>query len=525
MSVVVPVIPESAPFTPSQRAWLNGFFAGLLGQSEVSTEQSAPKQTTVHEEETFPWHDPALSMQERLELAAGRPPERQLMAAMAQLDCGSCGYICQTYAEAIANGTEKDLTKCSPGGKETAKKLKEMVATLTISAKPTVVSAPPMPGPRTGSITRENPFSAPLIRSVRLNSVHSAKEVRHVEISLKGANLSYQAGDALGVWPENCMDEVGRILFHFGATGAEDARSIDGTHTSFLHALTHERVLTTPTEQLIELLISSATHKSESDLLQKMLTEEGGEGFGGLHVGDVLALAPSARPKVEDFVNSLGKLQPRLYSISSSPLAHPEQVHLTVGVVRYKSSIGRDAKGVASTFLSDRIRPGQKVKIFLHESKHFKLPKDSDQSIIMVGPGTGIAPFRGFLHERRASGAKGKNWLFFGDQRQQYDFLYRDELEQMISDGSLHRLDVAFSRDQSEKIYVQHRMIQQGKQLFDWLEQGACFYVCGDAKRMAKDVHEALIQIVKTYRGCDVAEAQSYVKRLAEQGRYMKDVY
>jgi sulfite reductase (NADPH) flavoprotein alpha-component len=337
--------------------------------------------------------------------------------------------------------------------------------------------------------------------------------------------VKYNVGDALGVWPENCRELVGGILERLGATGAEEAHSIDGAHTSLFESLRRERVLTSPTEQLVELLITSASVKSESEQLQKMLIDDAGAPLEGLHVLDVLELAPSARPRVEDFVNALGKLQPRLYSISSSPRAHVDQVHLTVGAVRYKSRSGRLAKGVASTFLADRVHPGEKVRVFVHESKHFGLPPDASRPIIMVGPGTGIAPFRAFLHDRRAAGAKGKNWLFFGDQRQAMDFLYRDELETMLSEGSLHQLDTAFSRDGSEKIYVQHRMKQRGAELWKWLQEGAHFYVCGDAGRMAKDVDDMLRRIISENGAMSDDAAKDYAATMTKEGRYQRDVY
>ncbi len=521
----VPVLPESAPFDPQQRAWLNGFFAGIFSGTPAATNgtQAAIIAPVVEAEEEFPWHDSAMPMDERLKLAEGKPQSRMLMAAMAQLDCGSCGYICKSYAEAISDGTEKDLTKCSPGGKETAKKLKEIAATLTISATPKIAATPKAES--NGQITRDHPYAAPLIRSMVLNQPGSEKEVRHVEFNLKGSSVQYKAGDALGVWPENCLDHVEGLLERLSATGAEEAHSIDGKNTSLFEALRRERVLSAPTEQLIELLISTANDKTESQNLQRMLTEEGGAPLDGLHVLDILDLIPSAKPSITDFVNSLGKLQPRLYSISSSPKAHEGQVHLTVGAVRYKSKTGREAKGVASTYLADRVRPGEKVRLYIHESKHFGLPSDLKKNIIMVGPGTGIAPFRSFLHERRATGASGKNWLFFGDQRKTTDFLYQDELTSMQDGGSLSRLDTAFSRDGDKKVYVQHRMKESGKELWSWIDNGAHFYVCGDAKRMAKDVDDTLRQIITEHGNLSEDNAKQYLSTMSKEGRYQRDVY
>jgi sulfite reductase (NADPH) flavoprotein alpha-component len=218
-------------------------------------------------------------------------------------------------------------------------------------------------------------------------------------------------------------------------------------------------------------------------------------------------------------------MQPRLYSISSSLAAHPGQVHLTVGVVRYKSGRGTACKGACSTYLGERLRPGQKVRIFTHASANFGLPENPETPVIMVGPGTGIAPFRGFLAHRKAEGASGKNWLFFGDQKQSCDFLYENELKGYVADGHLTKLSLAFSRDQKHKVYVQTRMLEEARELWAWLEQGAHFYVCGDAKRMANDVDAALRQIAQEQGGMSAEDAAAYVAKLAKDGRYQRDVY
>jgi sulfite reductase (NADPH) flavoprotein alpha-component len=228
--------------------------------------------------------------------------------------------------------------------------------------------------------------------------------------------------------------------------------------------------------------------------------------------------------KPDDFVSALSPLAPRLYSISSSPLAHPDQIHLTVGAVRYTNDGGRQCKGVASTFLADRVPPGMKVRVFLHPSHKFGLC-DGDRPIIMVGPGTGIAPFRAFLQERDASKSRGRNWLFFGDQRSDGDYLYLDELERHLHAGVLTRLDTAFSRDQAEKLYVQHRMLEHAAELWSWLEAGGAFYVCGDAQRMAADVDSALRQIIASEGNLSAADADKYVSEMVRSGRYQRDVY
>jgi sulfite reductase (NADPH) flavoprotein alpha-component len=238
----------------------------------------------------------------------------------------------------------------------------------------------------------------------------------------------------------------------------------------------------------------------------------------------VLVENPALRFQAEEFVALLKKLAPRLYSIASSPKAHAGQAHLTVNTVRYQAH-GRVRKGVGSTFLADRVGDADYLKVFVQPSHGFKPPENGDLPMIMVGPGTGVAPFRGFLHERRATQAKGRNWLFFGEQRAATDFYYRDELEQMIAHGHLTKLSTAFSRDQADKIYVQHRMLENAAQLWSWFQDGAHFYVCGDAARMAKDVDTALHQIAETAGGLGKDGAVEFVKKLKADRRYQRDVY
>jgi len=255
-----------------------------------------------------------------------------------------------------------------------------------------------------------------------------------------------------------------------------------------------------------------------------MIADDGPGIPEGYEVLDLLTQFPSARPSLEEFAAALAPLQPRLYSISSSLKAHPEQVHLTVGVVRYLNLRGRQCKGVASTYLADRVRPGQKVRIFVQTSHGFRLPGSPETPVIMVGPGTGVAPFRAFLQERRTTGGT-RNWLFFGDQKSDADYLYREELEGYLADRVLSRLSTAFSRDQDRKIYVQHRMLEEADDLWSWLQQGAHFYVCGDAKRMAADVDQALKQIIAERGKMTPEHAKAFVADMAKAGRYQRDVY
>jgi sulfite reductase (NADPH) flavoprotein alpha-component len=524
------VLPESAPFTAAQRAWLNGFFAGLVGgRAAAEAAPAAPRVASPRAEdaeESLPWHDPALGLDERMKLAEGRPHARQLMAAMAQLDCGACGYVCQTYAEAIARHEEKDLTRCAPGGKETARKLKQLVAA---GAPPAVDAgvrgaAPAAPvAPATSSHGPLNPYPARLLSCTSLNRAGSDKDTRHVVLDLKGGNVTYRVGDSLGVYPENCPDTVQWILEALDASGAEKVSAPDGSLVPLGDALLRHYSVTQPSTELLELLAEVATDAGEGAALKALADDAGLP--PGEEVLDVLTHFRSARPELERFATALTPLRPRLYSISSSPAAHPGEVHLTVGLVRFVNSRGRQCRGVASTFLGERVRPGQKVRVFVQPSHGFALPADGNAPIIMVGPGTGVAPFRAFLHERRATGARGRNWLLFGGQRRAYDFLYEDELLGMHRDGLLTRLDTAFSRDQAQKVYVQQRMAENAAELWAWLKDGAHFYVCGDAKRMAADVDAALRGVVAEQGGMSPGAAKAYVTELAKSKRYQRDVY
>ncbi|HEX3357656.1 MAG TPA: sulfite reductase subunit alpha [Tepidisphaeraceae bacterium] len=530
----VPVIPDSAPFTTAQRAWLNGFFAGLFGGQVAcggSAAVAAPAVTeavVTEEDEAMPWHDSALSMEERLKLAEGKPKERVLMAAMAQLDCGACGYLCQTYAEALVRGEEKDMTRCAPGGKDTAKKLKALMADQgsdKIIAPSQVGIKRAVPVKEKDVYDRNNPFAARLLANKPLNKAGSAKDTRFIAFDLKGSGLSYRVGDALGVYPENCPESVNWLLDRLNVSGAEEVSGLDGLPTTLFEALQKHYQITTPSEPMIDLLARSCDGPAHAEALQAMLEESGPGIPEGHEIIDLLTMFPTARPSFGDFVAALRPLQPRLYSISSSLKAHPDEVHLTVGVVRYVNARQRQCKGVASTFMADRLRTGQKARVFVQPSHGFRLPFDQSTPIIMVGPGTGIAPFRAFLEERKADNAAGKNWLFFGDQRGEFDFLYQQELEGYLQDGTLKYLDTAFSRDQSEKIYIQHRMLQRRGEIWSWIERGAHFYVCGDAKRMAADVDTALRQVVAQEGGMSEENAKAFLAEMTKSKRYQRDVY
>jgi sulfite reductase (NADPH) flavoprotein alpha-component len=371
---------------------------------------------------------------------------------------------------------------------------------------------------------RTNPFPARLIANRKLNAAGSAKDTRHFEIALHGSGLSYEAGDALGVMPANCPALVEELLAALGCDGEEAVKDPQGRETSFRHALMHSYAITQAPASFVQTVAQRSADAALLALLDPAQKPALDKHLYGRELIDFLLAYPAVKFAPAEFIAFLRKLQPRLYSISSSPKAHPGEVHLTVAAVRYESH-GRSRKGVCSTFLADRVETATPVPVFVQTSHGFRLPADLDRPVIMIGPGTGIAPFRAFLEERQATGAKGRNWLFFGDQSAATDFLYREQLEALQSAGVLTRLDTAFSRDQAEKIYVQNRMQQNAAELWAWLEAGAHLYVCGDAKRMAKDVDAALHQIIQSAGGRNPEQAAEYVQALKTDKRYQRDVY
>jgi len=475
-------------------------------------------------------------------MAEAKPAKLKLMAAMEQLDCGQCGYLCKLYADAIANGEEKDLSKCVPGGKGTAKMLKRLLeespalansktpilaGSLSTNALETSASA----GVSNSIIaepTRNRPVKIKLLRCDALNGPGGEKDTRAVALSLEKTNIIYEPGDSLGVWPTNNPDEVELILSILRAKGSK-AVTIEGNAITARDALTNKVNLREPTAELFALMADHATLDFEAQRLALLAENDDRVAEYGIHdVFDTLVKFRSARPPVSQFVQTLARLQPRLYSIASSLKAHPGEVHLTVGVVRYDLN-GRRYQGLGSGFFADHLREGRPVPAFIQKSHAFKLPKDASTPIIMVGPGTGIAPFRAFLQERALSknsvNDNGKNWLFFGAPHSATDFLYEQELKKYLGNGVLTKLSLAFSRDQSDKIYVQHRMTEQAAELWAWLNDGAYFYVCGDAKRMASDVDHALTGVAVSEGGMTQEAAKAWVRKLTMEGRYLRDVY
>jgi sulfite reductase (NADPH) flavoprotein alpha-component len=593
------IVPETAPFTREQRAWLNGFLAGVFhdrlgagatagaaapvaatparpllvgyGSQSGSAAGLAKRFGKLAESRGFRVTLRELNAVSLTDLAAaglfvvitstwgdGEPPDNattfwaslasDTAPSLAGLSYAVLGLGDRNYADFCGAARGMDERLAALGGRRLTARAEcdvdyEASATAWIEAlwpvldegpvvavKPAAEVVRPVEAEVVRSVeaeevgwTRKNPYLARMRVARPLNGPGSAKDTRHVEILLGDSGISYAAGDALGVMPQNCPALVEELLATLGLTGDE---RVDGLGGVGLHeALMKHWVVTQPTAGFMKLAAAKTPGSLLAGMLEPARKPELDAWLPGRDLIDVLRAAPGARWTVAELAEHLRPLQPRLYSISSSPKAHPGEVHLTVGAVRYELH-GRVRKGVASCWLADRVVPGETpVPVFVHVSRNFRPPTDPTLPMIMVGPGTGIAPFRAFLEERRATGATGRNWLFFGDQRRSTDFLYAEELEPMHRDGFLTRMDLAFSRDQSEKIYVQDRMRESGAELWRWLEAGGHFYVCGDAKRMAKDVEAALLEIVQTHGDRNGDQAAEYLEALRAVGRYQRDVY
>ena len=586
---LVPVIPDTAPFTAEQRAWLNGYLAGLFSRGPVDAHVAARAQpgasaaaqltplTILFGSQT----GTAEALARRAAKEAGKRGFAAMPVDMAQMDAARLAsernvlVITSTFGDGEPPDNAKALhaalasartdtgprlpavrfAVCGLGDSNYARfcqcardfdgVLEKLGATRVIPRTDCDVdyeaafsawlhaalhalattnaagSVPPIPDipvvastasvkPATEGYSRSKPFRARVLASRCLNQPGSAKQVHHVEFALDDSGLAYEAGDALGVMPVNCPEIVDEVLSALSSDGEEGVPSPEGTTVPLRQALSELYDLGKPTSDTLALF--------------------GGGGGGGValavhDVPDLLRARMDVTLAPEVFVKTLRRLQPRLYSISSSPKAHAGQVHLTVGAVRYELG-GRDRKGVCSTFLADRVVPGvSRIGIHVHSNRAFRLPASGDTRVIMIGPGTGVAPFRAFLHERKAVGARAATWLFFGDQREATDFLYREELLAMKAEGTLAKLDLAWSRDQKEKIYVQSRMLEHAAELYDWLESGAHLYVCGDASRMARDVDTALHWVIERASGRSREHAAEYVRALTASKRYCRDVY
>ena len=518
----MPIIPDDAPFTVAQRSWLNGFLAGLYGGTAAPTITVAGAPAGDPEED-FPWHDPALELAERLPMSDGQPLKRRLMAAMAQLDCGQCGYLCKTYAEAIADGRESSLGLCVPGAKPTTRALKAILAETPAAAAPATVLADTAPATVPAAAAPRPASFARVLSAERLTGESSGKDVRHVVIDLGTSGLIYAPGDSISIAATNEPGLVDAVIAAAGLAADAPVPCPDGATRPLRIALLDHLDICRPLDRTSDLLAMSAKYPPHADSLRRLADGEDGIEPAEADLLDLLEAFPSARPKADDLARSLPSLKPRLYSIASSPRATPGQVQLCVGVVA-TSRRGRVRLGVASAFLSHRAVDHGAFAVSIQAS-HFRLPTDPTRPIIMCGPGTGIAPFRAFLQERAASGLKGRTWLFFGDQHRASDFLFSAEIEAWRADGTLARLGTAWSRDQPAKIYVQDRMAEAAADLWRWLQDGAHFYVCGDAFRMAKDVDAALRRVAMSEGGMDEVQAKDWIVSLAKQGRYQRDVY
>lgn len=537
---ITPLIPDNAPFTIEQRAWLNGFLAGVLQRSGKGGVPMAPAEAKTPLLIAFGSQSGnAESLAKRL---AREASGRGFAARAAGLDSlqpadlvkdknvllitstwgeGEMPDNAASFWDAInQNGSSPKFdgvqysvlalgdknygdTFCLAGKKldtrlaelgakrivdrvdcdvdfdDLAKEWSKNAFTILGAAKESGTGFQPVQADEEDSAwSKKKPFPAKLLQNLALNATGSSKDTRHIAFSLTGSGLTYEVGDALGVFVQNCPEVVDAVIAAHG--------------------------------------FDPNTQVGSKTLREALLTD--------YEVRSLLGKTPEPGLTLTSFIENLRKLQPRLYSIASSIKAHPDEVHLCVGAVRY-SSDGIAHKGVASTFLADRLPLGETTGIYFHAANHFRLPNDLSKPVIMVGPGTGIAPFRAFLEEREATKAPGKNWLFFGDQKRSTDFLYHDQIIAWVQSGHLTRLDTAFSRDQEEKIYVQTRMLQAASELWQWLEEGAHFYVCGDAKRMAKDVDDALHHIIETQGGKTADEAAAYVAEMKKTKRYARDVY
>lgn len=565
-----PFVPDDAPFSPEQRQWLNGFLTGLTvvargrsGSASAEPSTAATPLTVLYGSQSgncealskilrkagkAKGFDPKVTELDAFDFnqlsetahllivtstfGEGDPPDNAIkfcerlaaddVPGLAGVSYAVCGLGDSSYTHFNKCARDIDERLAELGAQRVADAVlcdvdyEDDFAAWSdaVFASESFMCAAggsvdlPEPGEAVPTLSRydkKNPFAAILLDVTCLNKEGSSKEVNHVELSLAGSGLEYEAGDALGVWPVNCTELVQQLLDAGGWTGREAIQLKTGP-TSLREALIGRLDTCVVTPALYE----SAGFDGTEDHWKES------------HVLDVIEAAASLFD-AQAFVDTLRPLTPRLYSIASSPTAHPGEVHLTVGAVRYHQR-DKPRKGVASTFLADRCPVGGKVGVYVHKSAHFHLPQD-EAPLIMIGPGTGIAPFRAFLEERETRGAVGKSWLFFGDRNEATDFLYREQFETYLASGRLDRLDAAWSRDRDEKVYVQDKMREAGEELFAWLENGACVFVCGDASRMAQDVDAALHDIIAKQGGLSLDEAEAYVNDLKSNHRYQRDVY
>jgi len=596
MSAAIPYIPENAPFTAEQRAWLNGLLAGMFSNAPQAAVEAKPSRRVavlyasqsgtaeglarkLAKELKTQGHTPALSTLVGYTPAAlaaescalilastygeGDAPDgvqpfyEELCAAhfpymeklsFAVLALGDkhyehfCKFGRDLDAKLAALGANRlaDCVACDVEVDEPFAQWKAaMIERLNDDSPPPSRKAQPAQGESSAALTaqsaahqdgaakaftRDDPLMASVIDKRPLTNLKSTKTTLHLALSIEGTGLRYEVGDACGVIPTNDLNLVAEIVQKLRCNGNERVAGVKTGTTTLHDALAHERQITRLNRKVVQGYAARGHCAPLLDLLRPEHQASLDAYVYDRGLIDLLVEYPGTIDDANELVSLLPKLSPRLYSISSSPAAHAGQIHATVAVVRYMAH-SRDRGGVCSTFFADRTSIADRLPIYIQPNKKFKLPANPDAPMIMIGPGTGIAPFRGFLHERRALGHKGKNWLFFGERSAATDYLYREELETMRSDGHLTRLDTAFSRDNSQKVYVQDRMMEQAPLLWSWLRDGASVYVCGDASRMAKDVNRTLCQIAQEQGAMPAEAAEEYVDALKDQHRYHRDVY
>lgn len=430
------------------------------------------------------------------------------------------GYLSKLGAQQMLDRLDCDVDYDAPAAEWRVKALAKAKETLSTGDADVVQLPVTQSQQAVSQYSKQNPYAATLLTSQKITGRHSGKDVRHIEIDLEGSSLTYQAGDALGVWYENDPELALAIVAKVGLTG-EELVEVDGESIQLVTALVSRYEITSANPQFV----TKFSECSKSKKLEKLVADKNKlrEYSGNTQIIDVLA-EKKTQLSAEQLIGLLRRLTPRLYSISSSQEEVGEEVHLTVGVVEFEK--GEESRqGGASSFLSHRLEEGAAVKVFVEENNNFKLPADDNVPVIMIGPGTGIAPFRAFVQERDNREAEGKNWLFFGDRTFTDDFLYQVEWQKYLKSGVVHQLDVAFSRDQAEKVYVQHRVLEHAEQVWQWLQDGAHVYVCGDMNRMAKDVHDALLTVIEQQGKQSREQAEQYLNELRKSKRYQKDVY
>jgi len=578
----VPFIPENAPYSDTQRAWLSGFFAGMhshMLQSSAAMDTGNARQLHIlygsqtGNSESLA-HDaanrakthglvPVIKSMDEVEIAqlagmdylliitstygeGAMPDNAEMLWEAANTDAaprlenvkfsvlalGDTSYdlFCQAgidwdqRLEALGATRVLDRVDCDVDFEAPAELwLSEVVPLMAEGASTVAVIDTAQAAPAKAAYNRKNPFPATMQVNRLLTATGSSKETRHYEISIAGSGLNYEAGDALCVIPTNAPDLVADILKALGCTGQEQ-EPVAGELMTLTAALTDYFEIKLPSKELVEEIGKRSGDQELNSILATGDKEALSHYLWGRDILDLLLQFPQAEFSAAEFIALLKPLQHRAYSISSSGKAYPDTVHLTVASVRYDAH-GRHHKGVCSTYLADMVNDSTAVRVFFSPNNSFRVPSDDSLPMIMVGPGTGIAPFRAFLQERQFRQASGKNWLFFGDRNAATDFIYREEVESMQQSGLLTRLDLAFSRDQAEKIYVQDRMREHGAELWAWLEEGGYFFVCGDAYHMAKDVDKALHEVIQKHGQKTLLEAVDYVNQLKKDKRYVRDVY